>query len=180
MKPMMVKLAMLTAMTFSLLFGGIARADTFNLNYSGLNVSFVGTFTIAGDGMSGFEPILSFEGIRNGVTVSGLTSTSDIFFSNTFNNNPGLGKHFTMDGMLYGLTGAPLGTFVDIYDAPGLGYREYYSSGSLTSDSDITLTVTAAVPEPETYAMLLVGLGLIGFMSRKKKGVVSPSGVSFS
>jgi hypothetical protein len=28
-------------------------------------------------------------------------------------------------------------------------------------------TVAAAVPEPETYAMLVAGLGLIGFMRRK-------------
>lgn len=27
----------------------------------------------------------------------------------------------------------------------------------------------AAVPEPETYAMMLAGLGLVGFMSRRKK-----------
>ncbi len=26
----------------------------------------------------------------------------------------------------------------------------------------------AAVPEPETYAMMLLGLGLLGFMARRK------------
>ncbi len=31
--------------------------------------------------------------------------------------------------------------------------------------------ITAAVPEPETYAMLLAGLGLMGFMVRRKKSV---------
>lgn len=29
--------------------------------------------------------------------------------------------------------------------------------------------VTAPVPEPETYAMMMVGLGLLGFMARRKK-----------
>ena len=33
--------------------------------------------------------------------------------------------------------------------------------------TDVTLSV-AAVPEPETYAMLLVGLGLLGFASRRR------------
>jgi hypothetical protein len=32
-----------------------------------------------------------------------------------------------------------------------------------------TASVVAAVPEPETYAMMLAGLGLLGFMARRKK-----------
>ena len=27
----------------------------------------------------------------------------------------------------------------------------------------------AAIPEPETYAMLLAGLGLLGFIARRRK-----------
>ena len=30
------------------------------------------------------------------------------------------------------------------------------------------VSLTAAVPEPETYAMLLAGLGMVGFMARRK------------
>lgn len=33
----------------------------------------------------------------------------------------------------------------------------------------ISLTVITAVPEPETYAMLLAGLGLMGFVAQRKK-----------
>jgi hypothetical protein len=32
-----------------------------------------------------------------------------------------------------------------------------------------TFQAVAAVPEPETYAMMLAGLGLLGFMARRKK-----------
>lgn len=36
-------------------------------------------------------------------------------------------------------------------------------SGTITTDP------VAAVPEPETYAMLLIGLGLLGFAARRRK-----------
>ncbi|HEX5126813.1 MAG TPA: FxDxF family PEP-CTERM protein [Rhodocyclaceae bacterium] len=32
----------------------------------------------------------------------------------------------------------------------------------------LTPQVIAAVPEPQTYAMLLAGLGLIGFIARRR------------
>jgi hypothetical protein len=30
-------------------------------------------------------------------------------------------------------------------------------------------SITAAIPEPETYALMLAGLGAVGFMSRRRK-----------
>jgi len=43
-------------------------------------------------------------------------------------------------------------------------------SGGGQSDWDnVRLTSVAAVPEPESYAMMLAGLGLLGFMVRRKK-----------
>lgn len=35
--------------------------------------------------------------------------------------------------------------------------------------TDLTLTVTTSVPEPETYAMMLAGLGLLGFVARRRQ-----------
>ena len=34
---------------------------------------------------------------------------------------------------------------------------------------DPTATVTAPVPEPETYALLLAGVGVLGFVARRRK-----------
>lgn len=33
--------------------------------------------------------------------------------------------------------------------------------------------VASSVPEPETYTMLLAGLGLMGFMARRRKNVAA-------
>jgi len=38
-----------------------------------------------------------------------------------------------------------------------------------TTSSTLTLSDVAPVPEPETYAMMLAGLGLLGFMRRRKQ-----------
>lgn len=46
------------------------------------------------------------------------------------------------------------------------------SCGWCTNQSDYTfMSITAAVPEPETYAMLLAGLAAIGAIARRKKKV---------
>lgn len=41
--------------------------------------------------------------------------------------------------------------------------------GTMQGTFPITQTITAAVPEPETYAMMMAGLGMIGFMARRRR-----------
>jgi hypothetical protein len=43
------------------------------------------------------------------------------------------------------------------------------SLGALTFNSSSNVTFTAAVPEPETYAMMMAGLGMLGFIARRRK-----------
>ena len=50
----------------------------------------------------------------------------------------------------------------------GISRLEFSGSGVLGNTS-IDNVVLTAVPEPETYAMLLAGLGLLGFMARRRK-----------
>ncbi len=49
-------------------------------------------------------------------------------------------------------------------------FRAIGTSDSLGGSLDnVRLTATSPVPEPETYAMMLAGLGLLGFAARRKK-----------
>jgi hypothetical protein len=46
----------------------------------------------------------------------------------------------------------------------------YFSlAGSFIGLRDLTITSVTAVPEPETYAMMLAGLGLMGAVARRRK-----------
>ncbi|HOY86680.1 MAG TPA: FxDxF family PEP-CTERM protein [Methylotenera sp.] len=44
----------------------------------------------------------------------------------------------------------------------------YFDENNGDNSGSISVNITA-VPEPETYAMLLAGLGMIGFMARRRK-----------
>ena len=43
------------------------------------------------------------------------------------------------------------------------------SNGNLVLQSDMNSPTVTAVPEPETYAMLLAGLGVLGAAARRKQ-----------
>ncbi|WP_229634124.1 FxDxF family PEP-CTERM protein [Duganella qianjiadongensis] len=52
----------------------------------------------------------------------------------------------------------------------GPANASYYSEGTIDAYAKVTYTYTTApVPEPETYAMLLAGLGLVGVVARRRK-----------
>jgi secreted PhoX family phosphatase len=57
------------------------------------------------------------------------------------------------------------GLYFDINDPN----KAYVNVQHPSSGVDRTLMITAAVPEAETYAMMLAGLGLVGFMARRRR-----------
>lgn len=60
----------------------------------------------------------------------------------------------------------PTGLFFDPYD----GTRAYINFQHPSSDNDrLVMISVSAVPEPETYAMFLAGLGLMGAVARRRR-----------
>ena len=55
--------------------------------------------------------------------------------------------------------------------AAGTYFYEFfgYNKGTGNSEVSFSSTFTNAVPEPETYALMLGGLGVIGFLARRRK-----------
>jgi len=51
-----------------------------------------------------------------------------------------------------------------------VGFEDLYGGGDFDYDDHMfSFTNVNAIPEPETYAMLLAGLGLLGFAARRRK-----------
>ncbi|MBT9538315.1 PEP-CTERM sorting domain-containing protein [Thiobacillus sp.] len=69
------------------------------------------------------------------------------------------------------------------FDVDGDGVVEFDNNGALAGGTSeiglwtlqgntLTYSVAAAVPEAETYAMMLAGLGLVGFMVRRRRNAI--------
>jgi hypothetical protein len=130
-----------TALFLSTWFGASAPAGLQIGNYTGAGI---GLSTTA-DAVNIFD--------ASGILQANVTfSASDALAPfQTFDNATGLNNAAISILSTVGANGA----FVALNDANEIG-----SPGK----------IAAAVPEPETYAMLLAGLGFMGFISRRRQG----------
>lgn len=98
------------------------------------------------------------------VDLGDFDADSDTLFLEVFDSSDtSLGRtEFFIDASFTGMETLSLST-------PGISYAIFGGigdGGSSVFADNFTIT---AIPEPETYAMLLAGLGLLGFTARRRK-----------
>ncbi len=89
-----------------------------------------------------------------GVNIDIFDSANSLVFSDTFAGVLAGFAHSLFDHL-------PIGPGIYKLVATGTGVRD--------SSLDVSLTFATAVPEPQTYALMLAGLGLVGFAARRRK-----------
>lgn len=115
---------------------------------------------------------------------SGYGSGGTLLASDTFLLTPGYNGFFDSDFSSVSLTVGATYSIAASNAGPspywGIGVGAAYAGGTafVHGNQDPGLdyafritptTSTAPIPEPETYAMLLAGLGLLGFVARRRK-----------
>lgn len=131
---------------------------------------------------------LSLDGVNCCTDTFSLYSDSTLLFQGAFNLggggsdvvfvNPNSATYSAVNFGFFG--GGLLSVSVPVVFSAGNHTLTFDYSGGFQGLGDegwglnfVTVEGVPAVPEPETYAMLLVGLGMLGFMARRnKKSVV--------
>ncbi len=124
-------------------FGGGDFTNSFDIPYDGRHDHFIVTITADDWGIPGDAFGLILDGV--------FTPWTFAHMPNNGVNGAGL-FHGSYTGLLH----------------PGLHSFSLEVTADCCGEGGMAWSV-AVVPEPETYAMLLAGLGLLGFMTRRRK-----------
>jgi hypothetical protein len=169
------------ALTFSRTWAG---GDLFSRNAA--FTSTTGSFTLAFDylGACGFDSNCgAFVGADGGSPNNGGWILTDTRYSGIPNSLPDTG---TWQHVIYTFTGTTTGLFLEDYSGASHGGANaiYFRNFVLTDNPDATpdgtldfSEVTATAPEPAAWLMMLVGVGAVGAMMRRRAGAEAPAAV---
>ncbi|PTQ76325.1 putative secreted protein with PEP-CTERM sorting signal [Nitrosomonas oligotropha] len=187
------KLAIAIIATGALVFGSGVQANTYSfgqllsgggpasVHLADLDINDLGgghwSFTLYNIDLSAFGSTAFIGSMAvDGITPSSVTTVAGGGVS-TVSISPGGGPGGSFDFRYDTASGSDRLTDAESvsWDAFGLGSSLLPSNGDLalhvqsTIFTDSSAWYVSPVPEPETYAMLLVGLGLLGTAIRRKK-----------
>lgn len=153
--------------------GSPASAQVYTFDYSGtlqgtiLGVGDIGTQHIDVTGTTDSTDLTNPLAVSN-VSVSGLGTTESQGSGTLFSTGSTLNLSTGVGNLLFG--NIDFGTLLSTGSSSAniLSGADNSINFTATGGSG-TLSLTAAVPEPATWAMMLVGFGAVGFSMRRKR-----------
>ena len=143
--------SILNTMRVQVTFAGLLGTTTASHIHAPTPTPFTGTAGVA-------TTTPTFAGFPLGVTSGTFDSTFDMLQASSYNP-----AFVTANG------GTPATAEAALFSAIAAGRSYLNIHTSVFSGGEIRGFLIPAVPEPETYAMMLAGLGLLGFVARRRK-----------
>lgn len=119
-------------------------------------------------------PFKMYSDTDTDLTVSPVSFLSMIFRDNNLTGEPGFAEVHQLGKSSSPVVNDPLWSIVPTGDHTLYGFVQFDRSDPSLGSWEFE--ISTPVPEPETYAMLLVGLAMIGFTMRKKV-ITDPGGM---
>ena len=150
---------------------GVLMVNNSGATINALDVAFTGEQWRIGDTTSGANTLAFEYGIATSINAASLSSFAGLSFSSVVVAGPP--PETALNGNLVANQASRSGTLTGLNWGSGQTLAMRWTMNDLSGQDDglaiDNFSVAMPVPEPETYALLLAGLALIGGIARRRK-----------